>query len=1559
MAGQQLPICFHELLQLQPLGIPAGMFSFANLTMESEKYVCVRDTTSTPTILVIDVTKPQTQPLRLQVPADSAIMHLSDSILAYRTDAQDGSALYVYNLEMKQIAAKRKLSEQVVFWKWISANSIALVTNSAVYHWSTEGDAAPKKVFVRHANLAGSQIINYKVSKDQKWCVLIGISQKEGRVAGSMQLYSVDAKKDQFIEGHAAAFVTYQVPGADAPSTLICMANRTAAGSKFMVIEVGKPERFSRKATDIYYPPDAVADFPVAMQVSDKHKVAYMITKFGYLHVFDIVSATTIYMNRVSNETIFVTAPHEKSNGIVGVNRRGQVLSVSVDENNIIPYITSTLKNYQLAIDLSSRCGLPGAEDLFEKQFLALFQQGDFQGAAKVVAGSPGTVLRNHQTIQRYQHLPAQPGQTPPLLMYFGVLLERGKLNKVETLELCRVVLGQGRLELVNKWLDAEKLDCSEELGDMIRQYDMKTAMQVYYRGNVSHKVVVLFAETGQYEKILQYCHKSGYSPDWVALMQSLLNSQPAKSVDFAKNLVSGPNGPLMSIEALVEVFMSRNMLQETTSFLLDVLKDNKPEQGPLQTKLIELNLMGAPQVADAILNPSPPMFTHYNKPHVAKLCEQQGLFRRALEHMTELEEVKRVLAKYIQQGRVELEFLLPYFGNLAAEDGLDVLRSLLKMRQNVKFVNLSNGKQLSMSQLVAQIATEYSQPMTPAALINLFEIEGASDGMYYFLGQAVNFSEDPVIHNNYIMSAAKVGDLGAVENTVSKSNHYEPEVIRDFLMNSKLNEKQQGALITVCDRFGFVEELTKFLYKRNMMQNIEIYVQQINGMSTPKVAGALLDMQCNEDYIKRLILSARNMCPVAELVAEVEQRNRLKLILDWLEARAQEGNTEAALYNALAKIYIDDSSKDSSKFLVENQFYDSRVVGKYAESRDPHLAFIAYKRGKCDEELVEVTNQNGLFKNQARYLVERQDEALWAKVLSADNEHRPKLIAQIIQVALPEADNPDEVSSAVQAFMAADLQNDLIELLEKVILDTSKFSNNPTLQNLLIVTAVKADKTRVMNYIQKLTRYDGPEIASICVNAQLFEEAFVIFKKFNLHSEGIQVLVENVGDMERAYDFAESVKDPKVYSNLAVAQLNRGLVKEAIRSFIKAGNHEYFSNVITAANGQGLHEDLISYLDMCRQHLKHPDIESELMYAYAVTENLASLQEFISSPNVGQIQEVGDRCFASGMYKAAKLLFNSISNYPRLCSCLIRLEDWEGAVEAARKASSTRTWKEANMACVEAGKFRLAGICGIQLMQHGDELDELIRHYEQRGHFEEILELLEKGAGNERSHITIFTCLALLYSKYKPEKLMEHLKLYYNKMNIPRCMRLCEANKQYEELTFLQIQSEEPDNAILTMISYPEAWDNTLFQEVIKKVTNVDVHYKAVRFYLDQHPRLIVSLLTAQSDRVDSGRIVQIAKDLDCLALIKKYLQHTQEENNTPVNEALNDLYIEEEDFESLRDSVDNFNKFFAFFCVYFTFFFVALSSPFQLQCPLACEENPRPRIIRVPPNCCLFVQN
>lgn len=61
------------------------------------------------------------------------------------------------------------------------------------------------------------------------------------------------------------------------------------------------------------------------MQVSSKYDVIYLITKYGYIHMYDIESGTCIYMNRISSETIFVTAPHESTGGIIGMSYLNQM----------------------------------------------------------------------------------------------------------------------------------------------------------------------------------------------------------------------------------------------------------------------------------------------------------------------------------------------------------------------------------------------------------------------------------------------------------------------------------------------------------------------------------------------------------------------------------------------------------------------------------------------------------------------------------------------------------------------------------------------------------------------------------------------------------------------------------------------------------------------------------------------------------------------------------------------------------------------------------------------------------------------------------------------------------------------------------------------------------------------------------------------------------------------------------------------------------------------------------------------------------------------------------
>jgi len=92
----------------------------------------------------------------------------------------------------------------------------------------------------------------------------------------------------------------------------------------------------------------------------------------------------------------------------------------------------------------------------------------------------------------------------------------------------------------------------------------------------------------------------------------------------------------------------------------------------------------------------------------------------------------------------------------------------------------------------------------------------------FFFLG-----SEDPEIHFKYIEAAAKTGQIKEVERVTRESNFYDPEKTKNFLMEAKLPDARP--LINVCDRFGFVPDLTHYLYVNNMLRYIEGYVQKVN----------------------------------------------------------------------------------------------------------------------------------------------------------------------------------------------------------------------------------------------------------------------------------------------------------------------------------------------------------------------------------------------------------------------------------------------------------------------------------------------------------------------------------------------------------------------------------------------------------------------------------------------------------------------------------------------------------------------------------------------------------
>jgi len=160
-----------------------------------------------------------------------------------------------------------------------------------------------------------------------------------------------------------------------------------------------------------------------------------------------------------------------------------------------------------------------------------------------------------------------------------------------------------------------------------------------------------------------------------------------------------------------------------------------------------------------------------------------------------------------------------------------------------------------------------------------------------------------------------------------------------------------------------------------------------------------------------------------------------------------------------------------------------------------------------------------------------------------------------VVATAIPESTDADDVAVTVKAFRSADLPIELIELLEKIVLEPSPFSENKNLQNLLFLTAILSDRGKVIGYIQKLDNYDYGEIARIATDNSLYEEAFAIYKKYEQHAMAIDILVDKIVSIDRGLEYANKLGKPEVWSRLAKAQLDGLRVKDSIGKYSVASS--------------------------------------------------------------------------------------------------------------------------------------------------------------------------------------------------------------------------------------------------------------------------------------------------------------------------------------------------------------------------------------------------------------------
>ena len=109
-------------------------------------------------------------------------------------------------------------------------------------------------------------------------------------------------------------------------------------------MEIGQPAPGAakfKKSTQIQIAPEAPGDFPVLMHDVPKYGQLFVITKQGFFYMYDISTCPLLYRQRLTDQLVFVATRNPTTDGMIVVNKVGQVFSINVEDGSLVKYVSS------------------------------------------------------------------------------------------------------------------------------------------------------------------------------------------------------------------------------------------------------------------------------------------------------------------------------------------------------------------------------------------------------------------------------------------------------------------------------------------------------------------------------------------------------------------------------------------------------------------------------------------------------------------------------------------------------------------------------------------------------------------------------------------------------------------------------------------------------------------------------------------------------------------------------------------------------------------------------------------------------------------------------------------------------------------------------------------------------------------------------------------------------------------------------------------------------------------------------------------------------------------
>ncbi|KAL1283429.1 Clathrin heavy chain [Trichinella pseudospiralis] len=498
---QSIPVAIDIRCQfkLGDLGIDESKVDFSTISLQSDKYVCFRDEQNYFTSLYVLYGEQFSELWHLKHlrKCKFALMNPSLKIIAiigYRN-------LEVWDLETK--TPRRYfaiLNNPLIFYKWIDINNILILTYKGILlSWNIENNEVKHMLKLKHS-FYNCNISDILIDNRCEWFLII-------------ESHITKAK----------------------PCTLLCILRCDTFYDCVIQIENlskhGCP--FVKKTISFSFPYGRRDDFPVAMQANDKYGILFVMTFYGFLHVFDVNESICLYEGVFSNYPV-VSSTTYKHSGILCVNQEGHILTAVINEQEIISCLSIALKNKSSVMKFARRCNFPGADGLYACEFWELCKNGEYYKAAELAAIIRMDAL-TEKIIEFLQSVKMGKRERNPVFLYFKRRLENGQLSDFESFKLCELVLQRKRINLVKNWMKANKLFCSEKLGNLFKKYDNSLAWSAYLRAGCYSKAIECLAEKYQLNSAALTSNRNCTKHDYISIFQQTVTNQNVQALQSLK----------------------------------------------------------------------------------------------------------------------------------------------------------------------------------------------------------------------------------------------------------------------------------------------------------------------------------------------------------------------------------------------------------------------------------------------------------------------------------------------------------------------------------------------------------------------------------------------------------------------------------------------------------------------------------------------------------------------------------------------------------------------------------------------------------------------------------------------------------------------------------------------------------------------------------------------------------------------------------------------------------------------------------------------------------------